>query len=351
MIARPQARGPAAVHAEVGAGDRRRLVAAQEQRQRRDLFGRDEPLGRLGGEQHVVDHLLAGQAAGLHRVGDLVLDQRRPDIAGRDAIDGDAVARGLQRDRLGEARDAMLGGDIGRLVGRGDEAVRPRGVDDPAPALPSSPASARRVVWNTAVRLMAMIASHLSGGKLSTGATCWIPALLTRMSGAPSSVGAARDHRLDRRGVGQVGAVVERAELARSARDRRRASPKPLIMTRRPRAASARAMASPIPEVEPVTSATLPSRAFNLLSSARSVASARGRLQPLRPVAHSGLEQEEMRMRLGDDGQRQFRRPHRPCRGLRSAEAAATCSAACCRWSPAGSGSSASSSCCLAIAR
>ena len=99
------------------------LVAAQEQRERGDFLGRDEALGRLGGEQHVVHHLLAGQAARLHRVGDLVLDQRRPDIAGRDAIDGDAVARRLQRDRLGEAGDAVLGGDIGGLVGPGDEAV------------------------------------------------------------------------------------------------------------------------------------------------------------------------------------------------------------------------------------
>ena len=48
-------------------------------------------LGRLRGEQHVVDHLLARQPARLHRVGDLVLDQRRPDIAGRDAVDGDAL--------------------------------------------------------------------------------------------------------------------------------------------------------------------------------------------------------------------------------------------------------------------
>src|SRR5215213_2839031 len=47
--------------------------------------------------------------------------------------------------------------------------------------------TANRVVWNTAERLMAMIASHFSGGKLSTGETCWMPALLMRMSGAPSS--------------------------------------------------------------------------------------------------------------------------------------------------------------------
>ena len=48
----------------------------------------------------------------------------------------------------------MLGGDIGRLVGASDQAVRRSGVDDPAPALLPHRREARRVVWNTAVRLM-----------------------------------------------------------------------------------------------------------------------------------------------------------------------------------------------------
>ena len=51
------------------------FVAAEEEGQRGDLLDGDELLGRLGGEQDVVHHLLAGEAARLHRVGDLVLDQ------------------------------------------------------------------------------------------------------------------------------------------------------------------------------------------------------------------------------------------------------------------------------------
>ena len=86
--------------------------------------------------------------------------------------------------------------------------------------------SASRVVWNAAVRLMAMIASHLSGGKLSTGETCWMPALLTRMSGAPSSAAQRASIASIARRVGQVGAVVDRAKLGASALDlgRRRRS-------------------------------------------------------------------------------------------------------------------------------
>ena len=44
---------------------------------------------------------------------------------------------------------------------------------------------------NTADRLMAMIASHRSAGKSSMLATCWMPALLTRMSTAPSVFSAS----------------------------------------------------------------------------------------------------------------------------------------------------------------
>ena len=41
--------------------------------------------------------------------------------------------------------------------------------------------------WNAAERLIAMIASHCSTGNSSMGATCWMPALFTRMSTPPSS--------------------------------------------------------------------------------------------------------------------------------------------------------------------
>ena len=45
--------------------------------------------------------------------------------------------------------------------------------------------SAWRMAWNAAERLSAITASQRSGGKSSTAATCWMPALLTRMSSAP----------------------------------------------------------------------------------------------------------------------------------------------------------------------
>ena len=65
---------------------------------------------------------------------DLLLDQRRPDIARADGVAGDAGLGQLQGRDLGQADQAVLGGDVGRLEGRGDQAVRRGDVDDPAPA-------------------------------------------------------------------------------------------------------------------------------------------------------------------------------------------------------------------------
>ena len=54
------------------------------------------------------------------------------------------------------------------------------------------PGTAARMAWKADERLIAMIASHFSGGNSSTGATCWMPALFTRMSTAPKACSAWR---------------------------------------------------------------------------------------------------------------------------------------------------------------
>ena len=46
--------------------------------------------------------------------------------------------------------------------------------------------SASRVVWKAELRLMARMASHLAAGNSCNGATCWMPALLTRTSSLPN---------------------------------------------------------------------------------------------------------------------------------------------------------------------
>ena len=205
-------RRPAAVDGQRGAGDRTSARAAQEDGERAKLLDFGKALVGLGREQHVADHLLAADAARLRGVVDLVLDQRRPDIAWADRVAGDVVLGAFQRDGLGQADDAVLRRDIGALERRGDEPVGGRDVDDPAEAVAASSRRTRRaIVYQADDRLSAMIASYFSGGKFSIGLTCWMPALLTRMSTRPK----LRDRLLDQAGglvaLHQVGAVVDDA--------------------------------------------------------------------------------------------------------------------------------------------
>src|SRR3984957_2443254 len=126
-------RGPTAVDRYVGAGDLGRRIRAEKDRQRRHLLDGDELLGGLRRQQHVVLDLLLGHVAGLHGFGNLLLDQRRPDIAGADAVGGGAERRQLERHRLGETGEPMLGGHIGGLERGGDQRMGRRRIDDAAP--------------------------------------------------------------------------------------------------------------------------------------------------------------------------------------------------------------------------
>src|ERR1700757_4377718 len=108
-------RSPAAVDRNDRAGDRRGFVTAEERDQGGDFLDGDETLGRLRGEEHVAHHRLLADATrpGLLRY--LRLDEWREHIAGTDGVDGDPVLGRLERRRLGQAGDTMLGGDIGAL--------------------------------------------------------------------------------------------------------------------------------------------------------------------------------------------------------------------------------------------
>ena len=225
----------------------------------------DEALVGLVLQQHVADHLVARDAVRLGLVVDLLLDQRRAHVAGADGVAGDAVLGGLERRHLGEAEHAVLGRDIGRLVGRGDQGVRRGDVDDAAPAASARmPGSTSLVAWKAEERLIARMASHFSSGNSSIGATCWMPALFTMMSTRAEHVDGLAHH-------------AARSPWACSCRPANRrswrwcccasservfsicsASPKPFSTTLAPARAKASAMPSPMPLVEPVTMAVLP---------------------------------------------------------------------------------------------
>ena len=127
--------GPAAIDGDMGAVDRFCRIGGEEKRDGCHLVGADEFLGRLEFQHDIGFHLRFADAAGLGCVGDLLFDQRRQHIAGADRVGGDAVFGDLKRDGLRQAHDAVFCRHIGRLEGRGDEAVRGGDIDDAAPAL------------------------------------------------------------------------------------------------------------------------------------------------------------------------------------------------------------------------
>ena len=159
-------------------------------------------------EEHVADDRVAGDVVRLRLIVDLLLDQRRPDIAGADRVGGDAVLGAFQRDHLGEADHAVLGGDIGRLERRGDQAVRRGDVDDAAVAALAIGSKVAWIRWKAADRLIARIASHFSAGNSPIGATCWMPALLTTMSTWPKRATARSTIMRMASRLRHVGAVV-----------------------------------------------------------------------------------------------------------------------------------------------
>jgi len=126
---------PAAVHVPRHAAYLLGGIAAQEHRQCAELLGRDEFAGGLLLHQQLLLGLQDGNAFFLGTRVDLLLHQRRQHPARADRVDGEAGLRGLQRHRLGQADDAVLGGHVSRLLRGRHQPVRRRDVDDAPPVL------------------------------------------------------------------------------------------------------------------------------------------------------------------------------------------------------------------------
>ena len=183
--------------------------AAEKAHERGDFFDGDELARRLRGEQDVAHDLVFADAARARRVWDLLLHQRRQHVAGADGVAGDVLLGHFEGDGLGQAGDAVLGRDIGAdLNGEATSACAEATLTMRPKPWRFIAGSAWRMVWNAAVRLMARIASHFAAGNSSIGATCWMPALLTRMSMRPKRWIVLLEHALDGVGARHVGAVV-----------------------------------------------------------------------------------------------------------------------------------------------
>ena len=167
------------------------------------------------------------------------------------------------------------------------------------------PGTAARMAWNADERLMAMIWSHFSGGNSSIGDTCWMPALLTRMSTAPKAFSASRIMPAISSGFAMsagewMALTPNSASMPLRARSISPASPKPLRTTLAPSLAMARAMARPMPLVEPVTTADLERSIIeNLLCSAPSraaEAASHGTGRSAAEADHDALDRDDQRI-------------------------------------------------------
>ena len=77
------------------------LPAGEQERDHVGDLGRlDQLLDRVRREDHLLDHVVLGEVVRLGLVGDLLLDERRADVAGAYRGGGDSVAGALERERL-----------------------------------------------------------------------------------------------------------------------------------------------------------------------------------------------------------------------------------------------------------
>src|SRR3569833_4636710 len=84
FIGTSSVRGPAASDRQARAGDGAAVRAAEKRGERADLARLREGLGGHVLQEHVLDHLVLGDAVGLGLLVDLLLDQRGPDVTGAD---------------------------------------------------------------------------------------------------------------------------------------------------------------------------------------------------------------------------------------------------------------------------
>jgi hypothetical protein len=119
---------------------------------------------------------------------------------------------------------------------------------------------------NGAVRLTATSRSQCSSDSVPSGGRRFTPAQLTRMSGSPNAAAAADEARRtsvrsDKSALTQAAAQPAAHSEAEAADNR--VGSRATRTTRAPANARADAMASPIPELPPVTTATRPSSENN----------------------------------------------------------------------------------------
>src|SRR4051794_23788329 len=178
--------GPAAVHQVRRTGDRLGAGSAEERNQLGHLGGLDQPLHRSPGEQHLVEHLRLADAVGPSLVVDLPLDERRAHVAGHTVLLVTPLPAASRAITFERPSSPCLAATYADLYGE----ARCPCTEDTWTSLPQPrsyiPGKRPRASRNGASSISRWMKPNRSGSNSSTGATCWMPALFTRMSACTS---------------------------------------------------------------------------------------------------------------------------------------------------------------------
>lgn len=226
---------------------------AQPRHQGSDVPGFDELLDRGALEEDLGDDVLTRDVVlGGLRV-DLPVDERGADVAGVDAVAGDAVFRALQRGDLGKPFEPVLRGDVRGFVGGGAKPVDARHVDDPPPAPRVHRREAPPDEQEGCGDHQRLDPRELRGREVFERRDVLDPGVVDQ------DVDLGRE-RVDGPGVGEVDGV--RPPPTSVAAASAFSASTSTTCTLAPAAARARTQARPIPPAPPVTRAVRPSRSL-----------------------------------------------------------------------------------------
>ena len=195
--------------------------------------------------------------------------QIRPEDAGRDGVDGDAVRRPFDRQRARQPRDGRLARHVRRHFEEPDKRRQRRDGDDPAGAARDHVAAEHLAARSVPVRFVSRMRLQSASSISSVGDASWsCPRQHTRMS-TPAErrdarVAQALERRRRRRRRTARAASGGRAPRSPPRPPRRAPRAAPVATTSAPASARPSASARPMPLVPPTTTARRPDRSNRL---------------------------------------------------------------------------------------
>src|SRR5215470_771781 len=209
----------------------------------------DPAHGRPAGEPFGVEHAPRGQHG----------DELRLHVAGRDRVDPHTPRRPLDGHDLGHHVEPGLRDAVGQPLREGHAAVHAAHVDDAAASGRQHPLHDLLGQDEAAVQVEVESVAVVRLGQALRGRHSGLAALLTRMSTRPRAASASAARRRTSSEQERSAGTATAADPSSRTMPAQSSALRELITTRAPSRTYARAMPRPMPLVEPVTTAVLPS--------------------------------------------------------------------------------------------